>query len=744
VWLPFADELAAAEDRETARDLYAKVAASTAYDVARRAFAADRVEAITRDLGVVSGELPPTRGATPDPELARARELAEAGDLPAAIVAAAAAQERAPAGDLAALELLETLYFEAGDVTAASEAIGRQLVAVDDPARKAALWRRRARIYRAALGRDAEAYRCLKEAHACAPADPEISYQLRTAAMVRGEWALAASMLYREIAAAQHPRERGALHLELALIYEERLDDDAQAQVNYEQALAFDPTIPAAKLPLARRYEAIGRHADAARLFEEAASTARPADRANLLAAAAKVRATANAVAPESDLATRLERAEAAGDLEAQLVLARDLWAAEPGHARAYRVLANVHRASGDLAALDEITQLRAGAAQTASERAAAWLEVARLAEELGALERAAHAYDLALVEEPHHMGALDARGGLAFRLGDFATADQVYRDVVAGESVLGADELALRRSIIAEKLGRETEALALAQEARAAAPGRRDIVMRVQELATRMGELDVALVAARDALDLIPLDDEEAQLGTHFAIVDLLRQTGQLDGAIAQLERVLRAHPLHAPAVELLAELYVVRGDWETATRYLYQLVPLAPTPPARADRLYRLGEAVLVHLDDVERADDVFLRASDLDPNHLPTLRRLIDVYWRADDPGALVEIATELAARDALASPTPPASLGYALVAAALVGDVDLAQRIQALLGDDAPAQIATALGELAGREGRLELGSAGIAIAELARRGVVDLQKVRAAAGPAVASALAQPH
>ena len=63
--------------------------------------------------------------------------------------------------------------------------------------------------------------------------------------MVRGEWALAASLLYREIAASANPRDRGALHLELALIFEERLDDDGQAQVNFEQALAFDPTIPA-------------------------------------------------------------------------------------------------------------------------------------------------------------------------------------------------------------------------------------------------------------------------------------------------------------------------------------------------------------------------------------------------------------------------------------------------------------------------------------------------------------------
>ena len=737
VWMPLADAHAAADEIEAARELYEKIAGSSAYDAPRRQLARERADAFgaasTRD--VVSGEI----SWRDRSDLATARQLAEAGDLKAAAEAAQRAAERAAPDDHAALELLESLYLELGDITAASEAIGRQLVTAEDPVKKATLWRRRAKIYRSAIGRDAEAYRCLKEAHACNPADPEISYLLRTAAMVRDEWALAASLLYREIAAATHPRERGALHLELALIYLERLDDPSQAQVNFEQALAFDPTIPAAKPPLAKRYEAIGRLADAAKLYEEAAKEARPADRATLLASAQRARnAVTTGGAP--DLAVEIERAEASGDLDNAVRLAHELWGREPGNARAFRVLANVHRAAGDLEAMTALTTTRAAHTSNASDRASVWLDVARLAEEVGQLDQAARAYDLALAEDPLHVGALDARGALAFRLGDYTAADLIYKDIAPGESVLGADELALRRSIIAEKLGRDTEALDHAQVAQAASPARRDIVMRVQELATRMGELDLAIVAARKALELIPLDDEEAQLATHFQLVDLLRQCGKIEAAIAQLERVRRDHPMNSAALEMLAELHTVRGDWVAATRYLYQLVPLAPTPALRADRLYRLGEAVLVHLGDVDRADDVFLRASDLDPNHLPTLRRLIDVYWRADDPGALVEVASELVARDALVKGVADGStLAYALVAAALLGETTLAERLGAALGDEAPKRIASALAELANRDpaGRLKLQSASTAIAELGRRGLLDLQKVRAhAAGTPV--------
>jgi tetratricopeptide (TPR) repeat protein len=739
VWMPLADAFAASDDLAAARDLYEKIAVSPGYDAARRKFARDRAETLGRDDSVVSGEIGSTAGSS---DLARARQLAEAGDLRGAAAAAEIAAEKSPDSDVTALELLEMLYLEIGDITAASEAIGRQLVAVEDPVQKATLWRRRARIYRNAIGRDAEAYRCLKEAHACNPADPEISYLLRTAAMVRNEWALAASLLYREIAAAQHPRERGALHLELALIYHERLDDLAQAQVNFEQALAFDPTIPAAKPPLAARYEALGRHTDAAKLYDEAAKEARPADRAGLIAAAQRAKQAA-ASGAHPDLATRIDQAEAGGDLDTAIGLAHELWEREPGTPRAFRVLANLARTAGDLATLTELTAQRTRSTAVASDRAAAWIDVARLAEELGYLDQAAKAYDLALVEDPQHAGALDARGNLSFRLGDWQAADALYKDIAAvGESVLGPDELELRRSIIAEHLGRDTEALDRAQIAQAHSPARRDIVMRVQALATRMGELDLAIVAARKVLELIPLEDEETQLSTNFQLVELLREAGKLEAAIAQLDRVRRDHPINTQALEMLAELHTVRGDWQTATRYLYQLVPLAPTPILRADRLYRLGEAVLVHLNDVDRADDVFLRASDLDPNHLPTLRRLIDVYWRADDPGSLVEVAAELVGRDALVKESAHGvTLAHALVAAALLGDTTLAERLGTVLGDEAPKHVASALAELTDREGRLQLSTVSSAIIELGKRGLIDVQKVRAhAAGTPVANVL----
>lgn len=728
VWMPLADALAASDEIDLACELYEQIAANSAYDAQARAWARDRAEALGRDDSVVSGEI----GAKPAPAeiVEQAKDLAESDDLPGAIAKAEAAAEAAPE-DPAPLQLLEQLYFESGDITATSEAIGRQLVIAHDANERAALWRRRAKLYRDALGRDAEAYRCLKEAHANAPADAEIAYQLRTAAMVRGEWGLVASLLYREIAAAANPRDRGALHLELALIFQEKLDDPAQAQVNFEQSLAFDPSIPAAKAPLARRYEAIGRHADAARLYEEAANGARPADKIALLASAQRCRSLVKT--DSGDVATKLERAEERGDLEASAELARTLWQSEPGHAAAFRTLAGAARVNGDLAGLTELAEARAQHAGSATERAGAWLEVARLADELDHPSDAARAYDRVLADDPQHSVALDARAQLAYHAFDFETAYRLYALLPATDSALPLEELSLRRSIIAERLGKQSEALELARVAATAAPVRRDLQMRVRELAAHADELQVAIEAGKAVLDLVPLEDDEAMLAATFALVELYRAAGATGAAIPLLERVVRDHPHHATAIEHLADLHVARGDWPTATRYLYQLVPLASSPPQRAERLFRLGEAILLHLGDIERADDVFLRASDIDPSHVPTLRRLLDVYWRADDPGALVDVASELVRTGGIAmSAVAKSSLAQAVVAAALVGETQLAQKLISALGDEAPTRIAASLAELEKRSGRFELASAKTAIEELGRRGMLDLTKVRAAA------------
>jgi len=383
-------------------------------------------------------------------------------------------------------------------------------------------------------------------------------------------------------------------------------------------------------------------------------------------------------------------------------------------------------------------------------ERTMIWLDAAHCAESHNSLDDAARAYDQALIAVPDHAFALDARASLAFRVGDYATADFIYRDLDHDQSMLPPEELAWRRSVIAENLGSdstgpESEALKFAQAAAAAAPNRRDLWMRVQELATRAGDYPTALAAARAVLALVPLDDTTAPFAIATAMVELHRAMGDREAAITQLERVLRDQPHHVPALEALVELHRDTQNWPAAARYQYQLVPLSGSHVARAERLYALGVILSDHLDDHDRADDVFLRAIDLHPTHVPTLRRLLDTFWRNAELREFVDVALELVQQHAVQGPGSIVETSVAgRLVAALCLDSSHYATAEVVLGKYSAAisqAVAQALTELSDAGKSAELTAAVRGLASLAANNKADLAGIAAqATNPAIHEAI----
>ena len=510
--------------------------------------------------------------------------------------------------------------------------------------------------------------------------------------MARGNWSFVASLLYREIAGTEAPVARAELHRLLAQVFRTHLNDDISAQRNEGQALA-----------LAGNATSPTTVANAAQ-FEHA-----------------------------------LHSAEQNQDRAAQIDAAEMLWRQQPGNAAAFRVLAADRRDRADLEGLFVLTKKRADQCEDMQERTMIWLDAAHCAESHNALDDAARAYDQALIASPDHAFALDARASLAFRVGDYATADFIYRDLDHNQSMLPPEELAWRRSVIAENLGSDsagpmTEALQFAVDAANAAPNRRDLWMRVQELATRAGDYPAALTAARSVLALVPLDDTQAPFAIASTMVELHRAIGDRHAAIAQLERVLRDQPHHVPAIEALVELHRETENWPAAARYQYQLVPLSESHAARAERLYALGVLLSDNLDDPDRADDVFLRAIDLIPNHLPTLRRLLDTFWRNAELREFSDVALELAQQHALFGSKSVVDCHAAgRIVVALCADPAQHQLVESLFGefgDDLSLCIANALGELAGATKVAELTAAVGGLAVIARANKADLASIAA--------------
>ncbi|MBL8626978.1 MAG: hypothetical protein JNK64_37160 [Myxococcales bacterium] len=854
VWLPLADARIADDDLAGARELYERAAGSLALDATTRAWAGERLAALDRDHDVQAGEIAaapardpvarepaprtrtaplgssptvppaaPSDGAPAAPTtgegtrritlrglatmrpadgppgseyerlLRHGAELAAGDQLDAAIARYESASLLAPAGDLRALAALEQLHDVRGDGEAVSDVIGRQIIATTEPRGRARLWWRRAQLYRDTLHREADTYRCLKEAHACDPDDLDIAYELRAVAMARGEWALTAELLDREIALAGSARDRGALHLELALVFDEKLLDPDAARRHYEAALADDPSIPAVPRPLARIYELAGRYRDAATMLGQAAAMAPQGERAALLAraaadaaragdraravelanaaadaalavgnheAAARARAEASrlgADVPKDELHARdlgererdLARAIAERDGAAIDTAARGVLAIAPAHPQAFRLLYERAEGRADWTTAAELCAARAAAESDPTERASHWFELGRLhAERRSDIRAAKAAWTRSLDTEPTYAPALDSLADLAYRERDLAAADALYARLPVNTSRLPPDVVMLRRAEIAEALGDDARALQLAQSAARLGPSRRDIYATCARLAGKVGDLDAALRAARSGLELIVPDDIGALTAARLELAELCKRAGDTIGAVYYYELVVADEPHHARSLEALADLYVERGNWAGAARALKGLAATTLPPDRRAAIWYRLGELTLARLGDVAGADDAFLRAADLDPGHPPTLRRLVDVYWRAGDAAALVDVAQELASGGALfdAATTGP-TLARVAIAGATAGAMNLAGGAVRQLGADAPTRLAAALAERVGGGGELTLDATLTAARELAQRGhgpavaaVAQAAAGLGAAGQAVARAL----
>ena len=697
--------------------------------------------------------------------LRQGAELAQEGAVEMAIAAYERAARVAPAGDLRALTALELLHAQRGDSDGVAAAITRQIDATTDYRTRSRLWLRLAQIYRELPDREDDLRHALGEAHAAAPDDPDLAYSLRTIAMVHGEWPRAMALLECELAAATAPRDRAALHLEAALIFDERLKQPDLARQHYETALTLDPSIPAARRPLARLLEHAGAHEAACDRLVEAANEAPAADRPALLsraaanashigqreravilaaaaadaalevgnheaAARAQNEALRYATTPARDhtradevaaRAAELDQATASGDPAAIATAAAAVLAVAPAHPQAFAVRFARAEQAGDWSTAADLLAARATAEVDLGERARRYGELGRLhAERRNDATAARAAWERALEIDPGYGPALDALADLAYRQGDIVGASALYARVPVAASRLAPEAVLLRRAELAEAQGDDAGALALAQAAVRLAPTFAGHAA-IARLAQKRADVDLAIGALRAGLDLAG-DHGPEQVAARFELAELSRGAGDTLAAIYHHERVVAAEPQHARSLTALADLYVGHGNWAGAVGAIRALAALTGERERKAALLHRLGELHLDRQGDVTAADDAFLRASDVDPGHVPTLRRLLDVYWRADDPTALIEVARQLLEVQALLEPaTGRPTLGRVMVAAAISLAVHLAARINEHLGADAAARVAAALAELVGKSGELELVTAALALTELARRG-----------------------
>jgi tetratricopeptide (TPR) repeat protein len=246
--------------------------------------------------------------------------------------------------------------------------------------------------------------------------------------------------------------------------------------------------------------------------------------------------------------------------------------------------------------------------------------------------------------------------------------------------------------------LGHEDEAESAYHAAVAANPQHLLALEAIARLALYRGEVSAAIVALRAVLDLLPLDDVARITTARQQLGELCQRAGDNAAARGYFELVLVEDPGRVGVLAPLAELYAAAEMWPEATHALDRLSRLMTAPEQRAEILFRMGELYRFQLGDTERASDAYLKAIDLDPGHVQTMRRLVEYYWNEADDTGLRDMAGELEARgELLAADTASETIAQVAVSRALAGDADSGRQLASAVGDAGAGALATVLAD-----------------------------------------------
>lgn len=421
-----------------------------------------------------------------------------------------------------------------------------------------------------------------------------------------GDWARWAALVDEWSARERDDVLAGTLACELGQVLEERLGRLDEAVGAYRRALERLPKLELARLAVVRCLYRLGRHDEAAEAMAERLSLDLSSEErfdvqsAWMLISGNEQRATGKMLREFPDhygallsglrTAYTISDAALAAQFSAHLGRVLPQGALRRGLQRMAHVLGRLSGAQtlrGELPTredqtLDEMTMLR--------------LEVAlRDADDLeglgGLMERRALAAEDGLLRATYMASYARALQGL----GQYDAALVVYKDALElqGDFVPAAKALKLLYELLGNR-----EGLALACEIEGAIS--RDPEVAVQDFLTA-GELR-------------------------------RRHLGDIEGAIQDLETVLRVSPTEPVAFEALREIYSVRGDSMSLYALMEKRADAVESLEERKRLLLLMAQLAVSRLKDTGRAIQCHRRVLEGDPGHVQSLRILAELYQKS----------------------------------------------------------------------------------------------------------------
>jgi tetratricopeptide (TPR) repeat protein len=486
-------------------------------------------------------------------------------------------------------------------------------------------------VYQKHLSKVEQAYECFQKALEKDPQNIEALSALAKLAEQQGHWQEVVELRRQQVEIVEEPAEKAELFVAMAKAHEEGLQDRAEAEQLYKNALALDRDNIVAITALADLYYGAERWEEAKSLMEDA-----------------------------------LQRLEGEPELAAKLgYRLAGLYKARGEANEAYKFLRDLDRRNPN----NFLLKLALGENRFAARR---WREAAKILTALGEHEKAgqypaetARALCMAAEAETHQRrpgkapplwkkalefkpDSLEAINALVKYHTDRGALDDAatYLQAKAEATTDAETKVQLWDSLgdlYHDKLEDDGGALSCYTEAlEAAEPIEKQhlpILEKVFPLCRAVGDDEQA--ARVIGFILAFTEDPELRAPREVQAADAYVALGDHGRAIEHLEAALELDPNSEPAVNMLVDIYEQKGDYRQAadllSDYLGRLeeTPSDPAEWSRRAALHeRLADLYQHGLEDPPAAIEILEKALELDPTRLSCRSRLAELYGDADE--------------------------------------------------------------------------------------------------------------
>ena len=530
-----------------------------------------------------------------------------------------------------ALKGLDRIYSRTGKYRELLGVLDRQIAAAATPRQKINLLERIAGIYDEEFLDHGVAAETCEKILAIDPSHESALTQLARHYRALGRWEDVVAVYERHLGIITEDARRIELLLQLGRVLADQIGSPERAMKAYEKVLEIEPNHANALESVARLRELSGDAQAALAAIEALAEKA----------------TTPEAKAEQFIRAARL--LESRGDRDGAIQRYKLALDANPKDRSAAAALRAAYTARGDAGAAIELIVQEIETVEGNLQKARLFAEMATLAKQrLKDDDRAEAAAKQALELDPTNLEALTLLGDIAFERGRFLEASAHYDQLASRVSVMPPDSAkrVLTRYIdTLAKAGSTEKAIGVVENLLQAAPGDREALERAALVVFEHGEASQARKLYEDLLanygnELVPSDKAAAL----YRLGESARKQGDLEAAVTALKEALDLDPTSAEAAQSLAQVYEALGDWNRAIKVRQNRLDLA-VGEERHRLLVEIGEILATKLEDRAKAAKMFVAALEEKPDDRKLLTRLMQLYSEEKDWSKLVDVVLKL---------------------------------------------------------------------------------------------------